>query len=106
MNDIPQTKHQDLVLHNVLLTIVIHDILLFLEYSLRMIRQEWTLGADWPGEVVLRQLYFNNFFMKRSQKGPNFWLCRFIVARPIESGLLSIFLAPDITRVKESVSAT
>jgi hypothetical protein len=50
------SKHQDFVLHNVLLTIVNHDISLFLEYNLGIIRQEWTLGIDWPGEVVLRQL--------------------------------------------------
>ncbi|KIM93143.1 hypothetical protein OIDMADRAFT_184864 [Oidiodendron maius Zn] len=53
---IPNSEHQDFVLHNVPLTIVNHDISLFLEYNLGIIRQEWTLGADWPGEVVLRQL--------------------------------------------------
>jgi hypothetical protein len=53
---IPNSEHQDFVLHNVPPTIVNHDISLFLEYSLGIIRQEWTLGADWPGEVVLRQL--------------------------------------------------
>jgi hypothetical protein len=56
MHDIPQAEHQDLVLHKVPLTIVNHDISLFLEYNLGIIRQEWALGADWPGEVVLRQL--------------------------------------------------
>jgi hypothetical protein len=53
---IPQAGHQDFVLHNVPSLIVDHDISLFLEYNLGKIRQEWTLGADWPGEVVLRQL--------------------------------------------------
>ncbi|KAG0645104.1 hypothetical protein D0Z07_9206 [Hyphodiscus hymeniophilus] len=38
------------------LTIINHDISLFLEYNLGTIRQEWSLGADWPGEVVLKQL--------------------------------------------------
>jgi hypothetical protein len=56
MHDIPQGEHQDFVLHNVPSTIVNHDISLFLEYNLGIIRQEWTLGADWPGKVVLRQL--------------------------------------------------
>jgi hypothetical protein len=56
MHDIPQAEHQDLILHNVPSTIVNHDISLFLEYNLGIIGQEWTLGADWPGEVVLRQL--------------------------------------------------
>jgi hypothetical protein len=56
MHHIPQAEHQDLVLQNVPPTIVNHDISLFLEYNLGIIRQEWTFGADWPGEVVLRQL--------------------------------------------------
>jgi hypothetical protein len=56
MHHILQAEHQDFILHNVPATIVNHDILLFLEYNLGIIRQEWTLGADWPSEVVLRQL--------------------------------------------------
>jgi hypothetical protein len=56
MHDIPQAEHQDFVLHNVPSPIVDHDISLFLEYKLGRTRQEWSLGADWPGEVVLRQL--------------------------------------------------
>jgi hypothetical protein len=51
-----QAEHQDFVLHNVPPEIVNHDISLFLEYNLGIIRQELTLGTDWPGEVVLRQL--------------------------------------------------
>ncbi|KUJ12749.1 uncharacterized protein LY89DRAFT_687710 [Mollisia scopiformis] len=53
---IPQAEYQDFVLHSIQPTIVNHDISLFLEYELGMIRQEWTLGANWPGEVILRQL--------------------------------------------------
>jgi hypothetical protein len=53
---IPQAEHQDFILHNVPPTIVDHDISLFLAYNLGTIRQEWSLGADWPGEVALRQL--------------------------------------------------
>ena len=53
---IPDAEHQDFILHNVPPTIVNHDISLFLEYNLGAIRQEWSIGADWPGEVVLRQL--------------------------------------------------
>lgn len=51
-----QTEHQDFLLHNVPSPIVNHDISLFLKYKLGRTRQEWTLGADWPGEVILRQL--------------------------------------------------
>ncbi|KAH6703049.1 WD40-repeat-containing domain protein [Leptodontidium sp. MPI-SDFR-AT-0119] len=56
MHDIPRAEYQDFVLNNVPPTIINHDISLFLEYNLGIIRQEWTLGAAWPGEVVLRQL--------------------------------------------------
>ncbi|OBT42047.1 hypothetical protein VE00_07428 [Pseudogymnoascus sp. WSF 3629] len=56
MHDIPQAEHQDFVLHNVPSPIVDNDISLFLEYNLGIIRQECTLGADWPGKVVLRRL--------------------------------------------------
>jgi hypothetical protein len=53
---IPQAEHQDFILHNVPPTIINHDISLFLEYHLGIVRQEWTLGMDWPGKVVLGQL--------------------------------------------------
>jgi hypothetical protein len=53
---IPQAEYQDFILQNIPLEIINHDISLFLEYNLGTIRQEWSLGADWPGKVVLRQL--------------------------------------------------
>lgn len=53
---IPDAEHQDFVLHNVPPTTINHDISLFLEHNLGKIRREWSLGADWPGEVVLRRL--------------------------------------------------
>jgi len=72
-------EHQDFILHDIPLKIVNHDISLFLEHSLRIIRQELTLGADWPGadwpgEVVLRQLvlYASGLFIWASTA------CRFI----------------------------
>jgi hypothetical protein len=49
-------QYQDFVLHNILPTIINHDISLFLEHYLGIIRQAWALGADWPGELVLQQL--------------------------------------------------
>lgn len=53
---IPQAEHEDFVLHDIQPSIVDHDISLFLEYNLGKFRQEWTLGSDWAGEEVLRQL--------------------------------------------------
>ncbi|KAH9203212.1 hypothetical protein DL95DRAFT_399572, partial [Leptodontidium sp. 2 PMI_412] len=53
---IPEAEHQDFVLHNIQPSIVDHDIALFLRYELAILRQEMTLDADWPGEVILSQL--------------------------------------------------
>ena len=53
---IPDTEHQDFVLHNISPPIVDHDISVFLEYSLRLIGQERSLDACWPGEEVIRCL--------------------------------------------------
>lgn len=50
---IPQAELQDFVLHSIQPTIVNYDITLFLEHNLGRLRQEWTLGAGWPGEQVL-----------------------------------------------------
>ncbi|PVH67344.1 HET-domain-containing protein, partial [Cadophora sp. DSE1049] len=71
---IPQAKHKDFVLHNIPPTIINHDISLFLEYNLGTIGQEWTLGAHWPGEEVLRQLvlYASGLFIWAATA------CRFI----------------------------
>lgn len=72
---IPQAEHQDFILHNIPPTIVNHDISLFLEYNLGIIRQEYSLGADWPGELVLQQLvlYACGLFIWAATA------CRFIV---------------------------
>jgi hypothetical protein len=59
MYRIPQAEHQDFVLQNIPPAIINYDISLFLEYNLRIIGQEWTLGAGWPGEQALRQLVLN-----------------------------------------------
>lgn len=74
IHTIPQAEHQDFVLHHIQPSIVDHDISLFLEYNLGRVRQEWTLGADWPGEGVLRQLvlYASGLFIWASTA------CRFI----------------------------
>lgn len=71
---IPESEHQDFVLHNVPPMIVNHDISLFLEYNLGIIRQEWALGADWPGEAIIRQLvlYASGLFIWAATA------CRFI----------------------------
>jgi hypothetical protein len=56
---IPDTEHQDFVLHSIWPSIVDRDISLFLEYNLRLIGQERSLGADWPGGDTIRCLVHN-----------------------------------------------
>jgi hypothetical protein len=55
-SQISENERHNFLLHNIQPTIINRDISLLLEHNLGMIREEWTLGADWPGEVVLQQL--------------------------------------------------
>jgi hypothetical protein len=51
-----ETERRDMVLHSISSSIVNHDILIFLEYSLRLIGEEDGQNADWPGEEVINTL--------------------------------------------------
>jgi hypothetical protein len=54
---IPETEHQDFVLHHISPSIVDHDIIIFLKYNLELIGQKKPfLGAGWPGEETVKQL--------------------------------------------------
>ncbi|KAF2182636.1 hypothetical protein K469DRAFT_669646 [Zopfia rhizophila CBS 207.26] len=53
---IPDAEYQDFVLHNISPSIVDHDISIFLEYNLRIIGQEDSLDAGWPGTEVIGTL--------------------------------------------------
>jgi hypothetical protein len=53
---IPDEERYDFVLHNISPSTVDHDITIFLEYNLKLIRQERSLGATWPGDEVIRRL--------------------------------------------------
>jgi hypothetical protein len=53
---IPDKERYDFVLYNISSSTVDHDITIFLEYNLKLIRQERSLGATWPGEEVIRRL--------------------------------------------------
>jgi hypothetical protein len=44
------------VLYNIALETVNHDISIFVEYNLEVIRQERPLEASWPGLEVIRRL--------------------------------------------------
>jgi NACHT domain len=53
----PETERQDFVLHHMSLSIVDHDIAIFLKYNLGLISQKKpSLGAGWPGEKTVKQL--------------------------------------------------
>jgi hypothetical protein len=53
---IPNAEHCDFILHDIEAAIVDHDISTFLNYELRSIGQERSLGAGWPGELVISLL--------------------------------------------------
>ena len=71
---IPKTEHQDFILHGISEEIVDHDIYIFLEHNLGLIRQEWALDVGWPSEQIIRRLIQN-------ASGLFIWVataCRFI----------------------------
>jgi hypothetical protein len=71
---IPETEYQNFVLHNISPSIVDHDISIFFEYNLGIIRRKRGLAADWPGEQTIKCLV-------RSASGLFIWAataCRFI----------------------------
>jgi hypothetical protein len=91
-SQIQEAEHQDFVLHNVLPAIVDHDISLFLENKLEMIRQECHLASGWPGERNIKRLV-------QSANGLFIWAataCRFILeGRTFAADRLSIVLKDD-----------
>jgi len=54
--DVPEAEYEDFVLNNISQAIADHDISIFLEYNLKVIRQERALDAGWPGEEVIKRL--------------------------------------------------
>jgi hypothetical protein len=55
-DNIPGVEHQDFVLHNISQSIADHDISVFLEYHLGMIRRGCYLPVDWPGKQTIEHL--------------------------------------------------
>ncbi|KAL2004853.1 hypothetical protein VTN00DRAFT_3126 [Thermoascus crustaceus] len=58
-HQIPDSEHQDFVLHDISPALVEQDIWIFLEHNFKIIRQERGLASDWPGEKALRRLLEN-----------------------------------------------
>jgi hypothetical protein len=59
-NEIPETEHQDFVLHHISPLIVDHDIMIFLRHKLGLIGQKKpSLGPSWPDEETMKQMVEN-----------------------------------------------
>ena len=55
---VSETEHQDFVLHNISPSIIDHDITIYLEYNLGLIKEEFNLPSGWPSEqeiIALRR---------------------------------------------------
>jgi hypothetical protein len=73
-SQVSETEHRDFVLHNIPPSIVDHDISIFLEYNLRLISEEDSQDAGWPGVETIKALV-------QSASGLFIWAataCRFI----------------------------
>jgi len=53
---VPDSEHQDFILHNISPQVVHDDISLFFKHHFSIIRQERRLPADWPGHQSIRLL--------------------------------------------------
>ena len=53
---LPDAEYADFVLHNISPSIVDHDISVFFKYNLKVIGEEHSLDACWPGEEIIRRL--------------------------------------------------
>ncbi|KAJ5746418.1 hypothetical protein N7520_011600 [Penicillium odoratum] len=49
-------NHQDLILHEIPQPVIEHDIMLYLQYQLSMIREERSLPSSWPGDEAINIL--------------------------------------------------
>jgi hypothetical protein len=48
--DIPRAEHQDFVLHNISQSVIEHDLAVFLDHELTILRRNYGFTSDWPGE--------------------------------------------------------
>ena len=56
IGNIPETAHQDIILHKVSQSIIEHDLSIFFKENLKIIRGNYRLAMDWPGEETIRLL--------------------------------------------------
>ncbi|KAF1810378.1 hypothetical protein P152DRAFT_451130 [Eremomyces bilateralis CBS 781.70] len=95
----PDEEYQSFMLHNISPSTVDHDIAIFVEDNLKLIRQERSLDAGWPGEEALR-------YLVQAASGLFIWAttaCRFIregkrhAARRLDTILKSCGSAGTVT---------
>ncbi|KAH9216225.1 putative WD-repeat protein, partial [Leptodontidium sp. 2 PMI_412] len=55
-SQIPDSAHQDFILHNISRSIVDRDIFVFLEYTLKLIAQQRSMPLEWPGKEAVSRM--------------------------------------------------
>jgi len=53
---VPDSAHQDFILHSISPQVINHDIFLFFEHKFNILKQEQRLAEDWPGHQNIRAL--------------------------------------------------
>jgi hypothetical protein len=48
--DIPRAEHKDFVLHNISQSVIEHDLMVFLNHELAILKRNHGFTSDWPGE--------------------------------------------------------
>ena len=95
---IPETEHQDFVLHNIPPSIIDHDITIFLKHYLGIIRREGGLAVGWPGDQIIARLV-------QSAGGLFIWVataCRFVHdGRQFAESRLSLILQGNASAAPE-----
>jgi hypothetical protein len=84
-------RHRDVILHDISASVINHDISVFLNHNLQVIRDENSLDGDWPGENVVTNLV-------QKANGLFIWAataCRFIEG-PFAEAQISMIMAGDI----------
>jgi hypothetical protein len=56
IGQIPDEGHRDFVLHKISPSIVDHDLSVFFQHNLKLIREEYYLDALWPGDQMMMRL--------------------------------------------------
>jgi hypothetical protein len=90
--DIPRPEYQDFILHNISQSVIGHDLTVFLNHELAILRRNYGFPSDWPGEQTTALLV-------QKAGGLFIWAataCRFVSeGRQFAKGRLSLILQGD-----------